>query len=141
MRPFRKRSSIVWASRPSLPTIVYGHGILGFASSALPTMAVFMMFAIMWDINGWSQSMGAPPAIMGLSRWYPRVSCMQAVGFHRFVDSRCSWRDSDCVLPAFEEMAHEKTAADKAEYLIENKSISYVSTKIQCHTQVGSMGR
>ena len=41
-------------------------GILGFASSALPTMAVFMMFAIMWGINGWSQSMGAPPAIIGL---------------------------------------------------------------------------
>jgi OPA family sugar phosphate sensor protein UhpC-like MFS transporter len=25
----------------------------------------------MWGINGWSQSMGAPPAIIALSRWYP----------------------------------------------------------------------
>ncbi|MBR2065120.1 MAG: MFS transporter [Bacteroidales bacterium] len=32
---------------------------------------MFLMFAIMWTINGWSQSMGAPPAIISLSRWYP----------------------------------------------------------------------
>jgi OPA family sugar phosphate sensor protein UhpC-like MFS transporter len=25
----------------------------------------------MWGINGWSQSMGAPPAIISLSRWFP----------------------------------------------------------------------
>jgi OPA family sugar phosphate sensor protein UhpC-like MFS transporter len=29
------------------------------------------MFAIMWTLNGWSQSMGSPPAIISLSRWYP----------------------------------------------------------------------
>ena len=46
-------------------------GILGFASEALPTGLLFLLFAIMWGINGWSQSMGAPPAIIGLSRWYP----------------------------------------------------------------------
>lgn len=38
----------------------------GFFSSIL-----FVSFAICWAINGWSQSMGAPPAIIGLSRWYP----------------------------------------------------------------------
>ena len=32
---------------------------------------VFIMFAIVWGINGWSQSMGAPPAIIALSRWFP----------------------------------------------------------------------
>ena len=46
-------------------------GILGVASSAIPTMAFFILFAIMWGINGWSQSMGSPSAIIALSRWYP----------------------------------------------------------------------
>ena len=34
-------------------------------------MTLFIAFAILWGINGWSQSMGAPPAIIALSRWYP----------------------------------------------------------------------
>ena len=46
-------------------------GILGFAGSSLPTALLFIMFAIVWGINGWSQSMGAPPAIIALSRWFP----------------------------------------------------------------------
>ena len=46
-------------------------GILGFASESMPTMLLFTLFAIMWGINGWAQSMGAPPAIIGLSRWLP----------------------------------------------------------------------
>ena len=46
-------------------------GILGFASVAIPTMAFFILFAIMWGINGWSQSMGSPSAFIALSRWYP----------------------------------------------------------------------
>lgn len=41
-------------------------GLAGIASSTM-----FIMFAIMWTINGWSQSMGSPPAIIALSRWYP----------------------------------------------------------------------
>lgn len=45
-------------------------GILGFASEAMPTMLLCTLFAIMWGINGWAQSMGAPPAIIGLSRWF-----------------------------------------------------------------------
>lgn len=48
-------------------------GVLGLASSGalITNMALFILFAIMWGINGWSQSMGAPPAIIALSRWYP----------------------------------------------------------------------
>lgn len=42
------------------------NGLAGIASSVM-----FVMFAIMWTINGWSQSMGSPPAIISLSRWYP----------------------------------------------------------------------
>lgn len=49
-------------------------GILGFAETstmALSTFGFFILFAIMWGINGWSQSMGAAPAIIVLSRWFP----------------------------------------------------------------------
>ena len=42
------------------------NGVAGIASSLM-----FVMFAIMWTLNGWSQSMGSPPAIISLSRWYP----------------------------------------------------------------------
>ncbi len=34
-------------------------------------MLLFVVFAAMWGINGWAQSMGAPPAIIALSRWFP----------------------------------------------------------------------
>ncbi|MFV0391498.1 MAG: MFS transporter [Paludibacteraceae bacterium] len=49
-------------------------GILGFSftgSTALTTFSFFIFFAILWGINGWSQSMGAAPAIIALSRWFP----------------------------------------------------------------------
>lgn len=48
-------------------------GILGVSCGAagVSGMAMFICFAIMWGINGWSQSMGAPPAIISLSRWFP----------------------------------------------------------------------
>lgn len=54
-------------------------GIIGLFGSnneflgeaVIPSTAVFIIFAIMWGINGWSQSMGAPPAIIALSRWFP----------------------------------------------------------------------
>lgn len=48
-------------------------GVLGAsaATGSVPTSALFISFAIMWGINGWAQSMGAPPAIIALSRWFP----------------------------------------------------------------------
>ena len=42
------------------------NGLAGITSSL-----IFVLFAILWSLNGWSQSMGAPPAIISLSRWYP----------------------------------------------------------------------
>lgn len=30
----------------------------------------FWVFAILWGINGWVQSMGAPSSVVGLSRWF-----------------------------------------------------------------------
>ena len=46
-------------------------GLLGLAHSVVPTAVIFAAFAVMWGLNGWAQSMGAPPAIISLSRWYP----------------------------------------------------------------------
>ena len=48
-------------------------GILGFwqGAAGIAGVALFVMFAVMWGINGWAQSMGAPPAIISLSRWFP----------------------------------------------------------------------
>ena len=44
----------------------------GFTGEAtIPSMVVFVIFTTMWGINGWSQSMGAAPAIIALSRWFP----------------------------------------------------------------------
>ena len=48
-------------------------GILGMNSSGagIASSAMFVTFAVMWALNGWSQSMGAAPAIISLSRWFP----------------------------------------------------------------------
>ena len=49
-------------------------GILGFfqKSAGLPTMLIFLSFAILWGINGWMQSMGSPPGVISLSRWFSK---------------------------------------------------------------------
>ena len=44
--------------------------LLPFSAVAINAI-IFTMFAMMWGINGWAQSMGAPPAIISLTRWYP----------------------------------------------------------------------
>lgn len=36
---------------------------LGFINS-------FILFAVLWGVNGWAQSMGAAPCVVGLSRWF-----------------------------------------------------------------------
>lgn len=49
-------------------------GILGIANNSLISISsftFFLLFAILWGINGWSQSMGAAPAVIVLSRWFP----------------------------------------------------------------------
>lgn len=48
-------------------------GIIDFSGSlaSISGLAICIIFSIMWGINGWTQSMGAPPAIIGLSRWFP----------------------------------------------------------------------
>ena len=47
-------------------------GVLGFFDNMLPTMLIFMTFAVLWGINGWMQSMGSAPGVISLSRWFPQ---------------------------------------------------------------------
>lgn len=42
------------------------HGALGLSS-----LLLFLIFAVVWGMNGWMQSMGSPPGIINLSRWFP----------------------------------------------------------------------
>lgn len=48
-------------------------GLLGVGAmeGSIANTTLFVAFAIFWGINGWAQSMGAPPAIISLSRWFP----------------------------------------------------------------------
>lgn len=49
-------------------------GLLGLTykdTIAISSFTFFFVFAIMWGVNGWSQSMGAAPSIIVLSRWFP----------------------------------------------------------------------
>ena len=49
-------------------------GVIGFLTlqQTLVSMSLFyVIFAIMWAINGAAQSMGAPPCVVSLSRWFP----------------------------------------------------------------------
>ena len=48
-------------------------GVLGIAGGCfhLSSFIIFISFAILWGINGWMQSMGSPPGVICLSRWFP----------------------------------------------------------------------
>ena len=48
-------------------------GLLGLLSgwAGLCSVLVFAIFFITWGLNGWVQSMGAPPGVISLSRWFP----------------------------------------------------------------------
>lgn len=45
-------------------------GLLGTLTGISGTL-IFIAFFILWGVNGWVQSMGAPPGIINLSRWFP----------------------------------------------------------------------
>ena len=49
-------------------------GILGIVDSmvALPLSVIFILFTLFWGVNGWMQSMGSPPGVISLSRWFPQ---------------------------------------------------------------------
>lgn len=48
-------------------------GVLGLLDGAAAFCPVFLfaVFFIIWGFNGWVQSMGAPPGVISLSRWFP----------------------------------------------------------------------
>lgn len=46
-------------------------GAVGFMNG-VPSGLLFMIFAVLWGANGWMQSMGSPPGVISLSRWFPR---------------------------------------------------------------------
>ena len=49
-------------------------GVLGLFNgvAALPSVVMFLSFAVLWGLNGWVQSMGSPPGVISLSRWFPQ---------------------------------------------------------------------
>ena len=50
-------------------------GALGLLKGAvaIPSVLIFLSFAVLWGINGWVQSMGSPPGVISLSRWFPQA--------------------------------------------------------------------
>ena len=48
-------------------------GVLGLAQGwwGFSSAILFFVFALVWGINGYCQSMGAPPGVISLSRWFP----------------------------------------------------------------------
>lgn len=51
-------------------------GVLGIGAinGSIANTLLFVCFAIFWTINGWAQSMGVPPSVVALSRWFPLKS-------------------------------------------------------------------
>ena len=49
-------------------------GISGIVNDfvAVPVSVIFILFALLWGVNGWMQSMGSPPGVISLSRWFPQ---------------------------------------------------------------------
>ena len=49
-------------------------GVLGLMNGwvGMTTTVIFISFAFLWGINGWAQSMGSPPGVISLSRWFPQ---------------------------------------------------------------------
>lgn len=49
-------------------------GVLGIIHGAASISAslIFVLFLCLWGINGWVQSMGSSPGVIGLSRWFPQ---------------------------------------------------------------------
>ena len=49
-------------------------GVLGILHDvfSISTALIFTVFAVLWGVNGWMQSMGSPPGVISLSRWFPK---------------------------------------------------------------------
>ena len=58
----------------SLLNLVLGVVGLMYDTMTMPSFVVFIFFIVFWGLNGWLQSMGAPPGVISLSRWFPQSS-------------------------------------------------------------------
>lgn len=49
-------------------------GVFGLMNGwvGMTTTVIFISFAFLWGMNGWAQSMGSPPGVISLSRWFPQ---------------------------------------------------------------------
>ncbi len=47
-------------------------GAFGLFTSMIPSVIMFISFAVLWGVNGWMQSMGSAPGVISLSRWFPQ---------------------------------------------------------------------
>ena len=56
-------------------------GLITVKTMAISITAFYLVFAFMWAINGWSQSMGAPPSVVALSRWCAKSNRGTFYGF------------------------------------------------------------
>lgn len=59
---------------------------LGLLVSALVNLLLgfstqFWIFFVLWGINGWAQSVGAPSSVVSLSQWYPSAERGRYYGF------------------------------------------------------------
>ena len=46
-------------------------GLISVKGMVISQGVFYAVFAVLWGVNGWTQSMGAPPCVVALSRWYP----------------------------------------------------------------------
>ena len=56
----------------SVINLLMGFIGLGNGYAGMPPYLVYMIFVLLWGINGWVLSMGSPSGIVSLSRWYPQ---------------------------------------------------------------------
>ena len=49
-------------------------GLIGLSQGYIgfPPYLVYLIFALLWGLNGWVLSMGSPSGIVSLSRWFPQ---------------------------------------------------------------------
>jgi OPA family sugar phosphate sensor protein UhpC-like MFS transporter len=49
-------------------------GLIGLGQGYMdfPPYMVYLIFALLWGVNGWVLSMGSPSGIVSLSRWFPQ---------------------------------------------------------------------
>lgn len=66
-----KRFMAAGLSVSAFTNLVFGLTGLWSTGVGAASSALFLFLCLLWTLNGWAQSMGTAPAVVGLSRWYP----------------------------------------------------------------------